>query len=215
MFGPLIPANPVVGLVAMAGAALAIARVVHTLAVNERLLQERNSLLGVDPLTGAHSRRYFTSELAGALKRCERSGEPLSLIVFDLDRFKPVNDTYGHAAGDELLCTIVARARSALRAGDVICRLGGDEFAVIAPHAPVDGAKLVASRLREAVRRASEELIPGCGVTASLGIATAPVHGTDPTELIHHADEALYAAKGAGRNTIRIGAAPEPVSAPS
>ena len=215
MFGPLIPADPVVGMVAMAGAALAIARVVHTLAVNERLLQERNSLLGVDPLTGAHSRRYFTSELAGALNRCERSGEALSLIVFDLDRFKPVNDTYGHAAGDELLCTIVARARSALRAGDVICRLGGDEFAVIAPQAPVDGAKLVASRLREAVRRASEELIPGCGVTASLGIATAPVHGTDPTELIRHADEALYAAKGAGRNTIRIGAAPESVPAPA
>lgn len=215
MFGPLIPADPIVGLVAMAGAALAIARVVHTLAVNERLLQERNSLLGVDPLTGAHSRRYFTAELEGALKRCERSGEPVSLIVFDLDRFKPVNDTYGHAAGDELLCTIVACARGALRAGDIICRLGGDEFAVIAPQASVEGAKLVASRLREAVRRASEDLIPGCGVTASLGIATAPVHGTDPTELIRHADEALYAAKGAGRDTIRIGAAPEQVPAPA
>ena len=215
MFGPLIPADPVVGMVAMAGAALAIARVVHTLAVNEKLLDERNSLLGVDPLTGAHSRRYFTSELAGALKWCERSGEAVSLIVFDLDRFKPVNDTYGHAVGDELLCMIVTRTRAALRAGDVLCRLGGDEFAVIAPQAQVDGAKLVASRLREAVRRASEELIAGCGVTASIGIATAPDHGTDPTELIRFADEALYEAKGAGRNTIRIGKTPEPVPAPA
>lgn len=218
MFGPLIPADPVVGVVAMAGAALAIARVVHTLAVNDKLLEERNSLLGVDPLTGAHSRRYFTTSLEAALHRCERSGEPVSLIVFDLDRFKPVNDTYGHAAGDELLCAIVTRARAALRAGDVLCRLGGDEFAVIAPQAPVDGAKLVASRLREAVRRASEDLIAGCGVTASIGIAAAPTHGTDPTELIRFADEALYAAKGAGRNTIRIGRSAEsaaPVTAPA
>jgi diguanylate cyclase (GGDEF)-like protein len=215
MFGPLIPADPAVGLVAMAGAALAIARVVHTLAVNERLLQERNSLLGVDPLTGAHSRRYFTTELQETMRRCERSRDPVSLIVFDLDRFKPVNDTYGHAMGDELLCAIVARARGALRSGDVICRLGGDEFAVIAPQASVEGAKLIASRLREAVRRAGEELIPGCGVTASLGIATAPDHGSDPDQLVRHADEALYAAKHAGRNTIRIGSAHEPVPAPA
>lgn len=108
---------------------------------------------------------------------------------------------------------IVARARAALRSGDVLCRLGGDEFAVIAPQAQVDGAKLVASRLREAVRRASEELIPGSGVTASIGIATAPVHGTDPTALIRHADEALYEAKGAGRDTIRIGKTLAPVPA--
>ena len=215
MFGPLIPADPVVGLVAMAGAALAIARVVHTLAINEQLLEERNSLLGVDPLTGAHSRRFFTTELDVALRRSERSGDPVSLIVFDLDRFKPVNDTYGHAAGDELLCTIVTRVRAALRAGDILCRLGGDEFAVIAPQAQVDGARLVASRLREAVRRASDELIPGSGVTASIGIATAPTHGTDPIVLIRHADAALYEAKGAGRNTIRIGKAPEPVPAPA
>lgn len=215
MFGPLIPADPVVGLVAMAGAALAIARVVHTLAVNDRLLEERNNLLGLDPLTGAHNRRHFTTELEDALRRCKRSGEPISLIMFDLDRFKSVNDSYGHAAGDELLCTIVARARAALRSGDIICRLGGDEFAVIAPQIPVAGANLVASRLREAVRRASEELIPGCGVTASLGIANAPDHGTDPTDLIRFADEALYAAKGAGRNTIRIGAAPHPLPTPA
>lgn len=95
----------------------------------------------------------------------------------------------------------------------MLCRLGGDEFAVIAAQAPVDGAKLVASRLREAVRRASEELIPGSGVTASIGIASAPIHGTDLTELIRHADQALYAAKAAGRNTIRIGTAPEAVPA--
>jgi diguanylate cyclase (GGDEF)-like protein len=215
MFGPLIPADPVVGVVAMAGAALAIGRVVHTLAINDKLLVERNSLLGVDPLTGAQSRRFFTTELAGALKRCERSGEAVSLILFDLDRFKPVNDTFGHAAGDELLCMIVTRARAALRVGDVLCRLGGDEFAVIAPRAPVEGAKLLASRLREAVRRASEELIPGSGVTASIGIATTSTHGTDPTELIRHADAALYEAKGAGRDTIRIGRALEAVSSPA
>jgi diguanylate cyclase (GGDEF)-like protein len=213
MFGPLIPADPVVGIVAMAGAALAIARVVRTLAVNEKLLEERNSLLGVDPLTGAHSRRFFTTELAYALKRFERSREPVSLIVFDLDGFKQVNDTYGHAAGDELLCMVVTRAQAALRAGDVLCRLGGDEFAVIAAQAPVEGARLVASRLREAVRRASEELIPGSGVTASIGIASAPIHVTDPAELIRRADQALYAAKAAGRNTIRIGTAPESVPA--
>jgi diguanylate cyclase (GGDEF)-like protein len=194
----------VLGLVAGAVWCLAGLRIVETMRINQRLIEERDRLLITDPLTGVNNRRYFEAELTRAAARAMRSGEPLALISFDLDRFKAVNDTFGHGAGDDLLSAVSAAATGVIRAGDVLCRLGGDEFVVIAPDADGAGGAGIAERIRTAIKEAAERVIPGGGVTSSLGVASIPEHGLHPTDVLLHADEALYSAKSAGRDCVRV-----------
>jgi diguanylate cyclase (GGDEF)-like protein len=125
-----------------------------------------------------------------------RHGHPLSIAVLDLDHFKRINDTYGHKAGDEVLVATVHAMGTHLRAEDQLGRLGGEEFLVLLPDTKADAAELVAEKLRGEVANAPTP-VP---VTVSVGVATWA--GETPEEFLHRADEALYAAKDAGRDRV-------------
>lgn len=157
-----------------------------------------------DPLTGCFNRRAFEMQFDKDILTARRLQKPLSLVLLDLDRFKHLNDSAGHDAGDAALRQLADCLRHEVRGADSAARFGGDEFAVILPHADEEGALLVAERLR---RRIQEIDIPAFGsLTTSIGIASFPVHGNTQTELFRAADGALYAAKGAGRNCVRVAA---------
>jgi diguanylate cyclase (GGDEF)-like protein len=151
-----------------------------------------------DLVTGLPNRRAFDDAVTREMERADRSAEPLSLVLADLDRFKEVNDNLGHQAGDELLRRLAAVLEDCRRRTEPAMRLGGDEFALLLPNTEESGAHLFAERLRLAVRKEfAGDPIP---VTMSLGVATYPVHGADLNTLFHAADSAVYAAKGQGRN---------------
>jgi diguanylate cyclase (GGDEF)-like protein len=160
-----------------------------------------------DALTGCFNRRSFDMQLDKDLLFAKRNHQPLSLILLDIDRFKHLNDCAGHDAGDVALRKLADCFRKELRGTDSAARFGGDEFALILPQSYPDGALLVAERLRA---RIEEINISGFGnVTASIGIASFPHHAGTRAELFRAADNALYAAKRAGRN--RVFTAPDPV----
>jgi len=153
-----------------------------------------------DALTGCYNRRSFEMQLDRELQLATRLGQPLALLMLDLDRFKQLNDTVGHDAGDNALRLLAECFRQELRAVDTAARFGGDEFALILPGADPDGALIVAERVRSKIELI---LIPGFGpLSVSLGIATYPLQGNARTELVQHADAALYSAKRAGRNRV-------------
>lgn len=159
----------------------------------------------VDQVTGLYNRHYFETELIHEVERCRRYGGWLSLLLLDLDRFKGINDQYGHALGDRLLHRVGELVRLHVRAVDIPCRYGGDELAVILPDAPPADALYVAERIRTAVEsvlareRFADHVL---AVTVSGGISTfaSDAAGVDP--LIKAADDALYQAKGSGGNRV-------------
>ena len=204
----LLPRDGLAGIVGLTGLAIVGARLVSSMRINARLLAERDRLLSSDTLTGAYNRRYLAEELPRAFARSARSGEPLAVIAFDLDRFKEVNDRFGHSAGDELLCAVVDGVRSCLRLGDVLCRLGGDEFVALLPGADAWTAREVSLRILATSREAGHRW--AVDTSASLGIATFPEHASGADELLRAADEAMYRAKGEGRDRVVIAPAPTP-----
>ncbi len=153
-----------------------------------------------DRLTGLPNRLQLELRADEAIAQAQRAGRQLALLALDLDRFKQVNDTLGHEAGDQLLQTVARRLRERLRAGDTIARIGGDEFIILLPevgtpaHAQVVAAKLIES-LSEPIELATGKITVG----ASIGIAIYPTDGADRAALERKADAALYRAKGAGR----------------
>jgi two-component system cell cycle response regulator len=155
-----------------------------------------------DPLTGLRNRRYVRRHLEGVLRTAAATA-----LMLDVDRFKSVNDTFGHAAGDVVLREVSERVRSHLRSADVVARYGGEEFLVVMSGADAEDGMLVAERLRSAIAAApimaEGQALP---VTVSIGIASA-VAGTLSDDLIAAADAALYRAKNNGRN--RVEAAPD------
>jgi diguanylate cyclase (GGDEF)-like protein len=160
-----------------------------------------------DSLTGCYNRRSFEMQLDRELQMASRLHHPVSLLMLDLDRFKQLNDTVGHDAGDDALRKLAECFREELRGVDTPCRFGGDEFALVLPQAYADGATVVAERLR---KRIEEIEIPGFGnLTASIGIAAYPVHGASRAGLVSAADMALYSAKRAGRNRVATFDAPD------
>jgi diguanylate cyclase (GGDEF)-like protein/PAS domain S-box-containing protein len=158
-----------------------------------------------DALTGLLNRAVFTRELGEASKRHARTGGEFTVIMLDLDKFKAVNDTLGHHAGDQLLIEVAARLKSSTRETDVLARLGGDEFAIIMDSARDQqaAAASLALRLIDAIKSPFDLDGHQAHVGASIGLAHAPADGTDAEELLKKADLALYAAKTAGRNTYR------------
>jgi diguanylate cyclase (GGDEF)-like protein len=154
-----------------------------------------------DELTGLANRFEFNSQLAEAFGRHERTGETFALLYIDLDGFKQVNDNLGHDIGDRVLIQTAARLKSAIRHNDLLARFGGDEFVLILPATDVATVQMIAQRMIEAMDRAFELDTKTVYVTASIGIALAPVDGATPADLLRHADTALYKAKAAGRNT--------------
>jgi diguanylate cyclase (GGDEF)-like protein len=159
----------------------------------------------VDQVTGLYNRHYFETELTHEVERCRRYGGWLSLLLLDLDRFKGINDQYGHALGDRLLHRVGELVRLHVRAVDIPCRYGGDELAVILPDAPPADALYVAERIRTAVEsvlaqeRFADHVL---AVTVSGGISTFASDAAAVDPLIQAADEALYQAKGSGGNRV-------------
>jgi diguanylate cyclase (GGDEF)-like protein/PAS domain S-box-containing protein len=170
------------------------------------------SLVVVDALTGISNRRRFDEALATEWRRALRDGEKLSLLLIDADHFKRYNDTYGHVRGDSCLKQIAEAALDVvLRPGDLVARYGGEEFAVVLPGTNEEGAKAVAEDICQAVRNRRlphEGNAPGI-VTVSVGCATiVPQRGKSPQDLIESADQALYRAKGRGRNRVVVAGIP-------
>ncbi|MDS7596829.1 PleD family two-component system response regulator [Agrobacterium tumefaciens] len=175
-----------------------------------RNLQHTMELAVVDGLTGLNNRRYLDNHLKVLFDRAAARGRPISICITDIDRFKSVNDTYGHDVGDEVLREFASRVRSAVRGADLACRYGGEEFVVVMPDTPMENAIGVAERLREIVedqpfyvRSIDREL----KITASLGIATNSPSVSLPDQLLKQADRALYEAKSSGRNRVVAAAA--------
>lgn len=155
-----------------------------------------------DALTGCYNRRSFEMQLDKDLMMARRSHQPLSLVMLDLDRFKQLNDTAGHDAGDAALRQLADCFRQEIRGVDSAARFGGDEFALILPQAYSEGALLVAERLRARIEQIE---IPGFGtLSASMGIATFPTHASSRAALTSASDAALYSAKRGGRNRVCI-----------
>lgn len=175
-------------------------KLVAEVAERERLAALAQHQALHDPLTGLPNRRCFMDTLADRLKTAER----LSLLYLDIDGFKPVNDQFGHPAGDALLVAIAGRLRAAVRDDDLCARLGGDEFALIAFGCEETAARTLAQTLLARLNQPFTLDVPERGsltvrVGASIGLALAPTHGQDVEGLIHAADTALYAAKRQGK----------------
>lgn len=176
------------------------------------VVQQLEQLASKDGLTELANRRIFDRRLTEACTAAEVSSMPLSLLLIDVDHFKAYNDTYGHPAGDEVLRQVAGVLRSACRGElDLVARYGGEEFAVILPATPEEAAHDVASRLGAAVRMLDiPHMASSKGrVTVSIGLATSSAAVSDPHQLLKCCDEALYAAKAAGRDKVRSSASEE------
>jgi diguanylate cyclase (GGDEF)-like protein len=181
-----------------------------TVAIDNVLLHEEAQRLSItDGLTGLWNYRYFTMTIGKEIERSARFGRPLALLMLDLDLFKNVNDTYGHQRGDAVLVEIAARVRGQVRDVDTVARYGGEEVVVILPETDEAGAVQAAERICDAVRRRpfGESGEGAIDVTVSIGAAVFPLHGASATTLLRRADEALYEAKAAGRDTWRLATA--------
>ncbi len=158
-----------------------------------------------DGLTGLPNRELFADRLNRALAHARRNDLPVAVMFVDLDRFKAVNDSFGHRAGDEVLCQAAARLLSCVREEDTVARLGGDEFALLMPHITgIDGAVRIAERLLAAFGTPMVVAAGQVMITPSIGISLYPQDGTDLEHLVEGADAAMYRAKDRGRNTYEI-----------
>lgn len=182
-------------------------------AANEALQQQLDKIHGLqaqlseqanrDPLTGLYNRRYLDTTLRRELARCERDGQPLSLILIDVDHFKQVNDSHGHQAGDAVLIKLATLLQEQARSADVACRYGGEEFLLLLPNMSADAALDRAEQWRTAFAESTvlADAHP-LRVTLSIGVASYPDHGYSPEQLVQCADRALYRAKAQGRNCV-------------
>ena len=159
----------------------------------------------IDTLTGVYNNRFFVEVLKRETARADRYSTPLSLLMIDIDSFKHVNDNFGHLVGNEVLTQIAKIFKDAVRTTDFVCRCGGDEFGIVLPGTIAKGALPAAKKILERVH--SGNILQSLGrsgtTTVSIGIAEHR-HGQLPETLVGHADQALYAAKRSGKNTIRI-----------
>jgi len=158
-----------------------------------------------DPLTEAYNRRHFDERLRQEIERSQRNKLPLSLISFDLDHFKRVNDSFGHSAGDDVLISVVTTVKSRLRMNDIFARIGGEEFAIILPDTPEDDAQMLAETLRAAIqalvtKTESESIM----VTVTVGVTSTYFENESAETLLRRADKALYKGKQTGRNRVCV-----------
>ena len=186
---------------ALAGLFLAFRRVQR----RERAALRRIEWLAhFDPVTALPNRALLSDRLGQETARARRAGAGFALLLFDLDGFKDVNDTWGHAAGDRVLALVAERARAGMRASDTVGRLGGDEFMALLPETSLDGALAVAEKLRASLTEpyALQSAVARVGV--SVGVALFPEHGEEADILLSAADSALYEAKREGKGRVRV-----------
>ena len=158
-----------------------------------------------DALTGLHNRRYMAGQLQGLMSRAGQGGDPVAVLVMDIDHFKLVNDSFGHDAGDEVLREFGVRLATNVRAIDLPCRLGGEEFVVVMPGASLEDATRVADRIRRDVAAQPFPIMGGAeGLTITISVGVAASTGDDdtPEALLKRADEGVYEAKAHGRNQV-------------
>ena len=172
---------------------------------NAALSEQMAQMANTDGLTHAANRRAFESTLEREVSRSLRSGDPVSLVMLDIDNFKALNDTHGHQVGDEVLRQTASVLQANCRDFDTTARYGGEEFAVILPGCGPGDALARAEQLHRCVK---EEVVD-VRVTVSVGAAAFPVHATTADALVKAADDAMYAAKRAGRNRVRMADSPE------
>lgn len=155
-----------------------------------------------DPLTGLYNRRYMEESLVREMRRCDRTLQPMSIIMIDVDRFKHFNDTFGHNAGDAVLRELGQFLQKYVRGSDIACRYGGEEFILIIPEASLEVTWQRAEQIRTAVKQLNVECNGHSvgAISLSMGVASFPTHGLDPETVIKAADEALYRAKKSGRD---------------
>lgn len=178
---------------------------IRDISQRKQIEREMAHLAHHDPLTGLPNRLHFRGRLAQELARTKRNGTGFALLCLDLDRFKLVNDTLGHQAGDTLLTVVAQRIKSVLRTEDAVARLGGDEFVIIQTgQGRAEDASRLAERLIGTMAAPVDLSGYPAGVGVSIGIALSPQDGLDPDHLYARADQALYCAKEAGRNTFRL-----------
>lgn len=174
---------------------------------NAQLFREVKENSVKDSLTGCFSKAHSIEVIDAELRRARRSQTPVSMIMFDLDHFKDINDRYGHLAGDAVLNAVGKRMKEVLRGSDLKCRYGGEEFLVLLPETPLHGARRVAETLRrEIAERPVAWAGEGIAVTASFGLAQTQPGEVNVQAVIARADQALYRAKDDGRNCVRIAA---------
>lgn len=169
-----------------------------------RLFQETKKLSVTDSLTGLYNSRYFYKYLDLEISRTKRYGSSFSLLLFDIDNFKRLNDTYGHQAGDEVLQELTRILKSVSRETDVVVRYGGEEFVIILPNTGEEEATALANRILKSVQKKTIMLSAAdkVSITVSGGVASFPQNASTAKELLNAADSAMYAAKTAGKNTI-------------
>ncbi|MFP4465723.1 MAG: diguanylate cyclase [Candidatus Goldiibacteriota bacterium] len=174
----------------------------HTL---QEQMEESERRAIIDGLTGAFNRRFFENKLEDEIQLAKRFRSRLSLVMFDIDHFKPVNDTHGHTTGDIILQEVVETVKECLSSTDSLCRYGGEEFAVIMPDTPIEKAIDIAEHIRKAIEEhmfySGDVLI---NITISLGVSEYPSHGILKEVILEKADAALYKAKHDGRNNTKI-----------
>jgi diguanylate cyclase (GGDEF)-like protein len=172
---------------------------------NARLYQQMHDLATLDGLTGAYNRLYFNDRFQEEFKNAQSKGHDLSILIFDIDHFKKFNDTYGHLFGDLVLKTLSGYIKKTLRKEDVFARYGGEEFVILMPYTSLEQAREKAEDLRIGVSQLSiTDRVVSASVTISIGVSTFPETAGRLQELISTADDALYEAKNAGRNRVRI-----------
>jgi diguanylate cyclase (GGDEF)-like protein len=173
-----------------------------------KMLQEAQHRGHHDVLTGLANRALFDEIVNLQLAICARTRAPLAVLYVDIDGFKAVNDTHGHAAGDELLCAIAARLKNGIRSSDLAARLGGDEFAIVLVNTGMEAAARVAGKLRESVSTPYPIGQLKIEISASIGVAGYPDSGTSSEALLHSADEAMYEAKSGRKREVAVASAP-------
>ncbi len=174
--------------------------------IEMRLFEQTRASAYRDDLTGLHNYRFFSEAVEQELRRGQRYGEPVSLLMFDVDDFKQLNDSHGHCAGNSVLVSIACLISTGLRKLDLAARYGGEEFTLILPSTPKVGAQLVAERLRSRIE-SHEFALPDSTtvrVTMSIGVATFPADAAIAAELVRHADRAMYVAKSNGKNQVQL-----------
>ncbi len=173
----------------------------------EELISELKHLSFIDPLTQLYNRRFFIDSSKTVLEIAKREETPLSLMMIDIDKFKNVNDTYGHQVGDEVLKLLAKTMKSRQRKSDMSCRYGGEEFVILLPKTSITKAEAVAKELRENVQKSYFEMSAQkkIAVTISIGVSTVNIENEINIEkALKRADDALYEAKESGRNCVKV-----------